>query len=209
MSGITKVDSLRMTGYASDWTSQNLVLENGCIGAELDTNKTKIGDGATAWADLAYVGTFATATWQDITGTVPNNNIFPNTANYLTSQTYNIMMSLLSTGAYTSSQVLYRGVLNVVTFPVGLTTSPTPYCSVAPTAATTLAITIVRAGSTVASGTVNFAGGSNTGTFTFASAFTSEAGDLLVITSAASADATFQNASVTITVTHGGLFSWR
>lgn len=42
---------------AANWTSENPTLASGEIGFETDTNKLKIGDGATAWnAPLAYFG---------------------------------------------------------------------------------------------------------------------------------------------------------
>lgn len=41
---------------AANWTSANPVLSDGEIGIERDTDQFKIGDGATAWASLAYGG---------------------------------------------------------------------------------------------------------------------------------------------------------
>lgn len=41
---------------AAKWTEQNPVLLKGEFGVENDTNKFKIGDGTTAWNDLAYAG---------------------------------------------------------------------------------------------------------------------------------------------------------
>lgn len=43
-------------GTAAQWTAANPVLLNGEPGAETDTKKLKIGDGATAWNSLAYIG---------------------------------------------------------------------------------------------------------------------------------------------------------
>lgn len=43
-------------GTSSAWTSAATVLATGEIGLETDTGKFKIGDGATAWASLAYFG---------------------------------------------------------------------------------------------------------------------------------------------------------
>jgi hypothetical protein len=40
---------------AATWTSVNPVLAAGEIGLETDTRQIKAGDGATAWASLAYV----------------------------------------------------------------------------------------------------------------------------------------------------------
>ena len=42
-------------GKSSTFTKKNLILKAGEPGFELDTLKLKIGDGQTAWNDLAYV----------------------------------------------------------------------------------------------------------------------------------------------------------
>ena len=39
---------------ATNWTTANPILAEGEVGVETDTNKTKIGDGVTAWNSLAY-----------------------------------------------------------------------------------------------------------------------------------------------------------
>lgn len=41
---------------AENWATKNSVLSKGEFGVENDTKKFKIGDGATAWNDLAYAG---------------------------------------------------------------------------------------------------------------------------------------------------------
>lgn len=41
-------------GTASQWTTANPVLAAGEVGLETDTNRTKYGDGTTAWATLPY-----------------------------------------------------------------------------------------------------------------------------------------------------------
>lgn len=41
---------------AADWTSTDPTLAAGEIGLETDTNRLKIGDGATAWSSLSYFG---------------------------------------------------------------------------------------------------------------------------------------------------------
>lgn len=41
-------------GTAAQWTSANPTLAAGELGAETDTGKYKLGDGATAWNSLAY-----------------------------------------------------------------------------------------------------------------------------------------------------------
>jgi hypothetical protein len=42
-------------GTAAAWTSANPVLKLGELGIETDTNRMKIGDGASAWTGLQYV----------------------------------------------------------------------------------------------------------------------------------------------------------
>lgn len=41
-------------GTASQWTTANPVLDAGEMGIETDTNRSKFGDGATAWTSLTY-----------------------------------------------------------------------------------------------------------------------------------------------------------
>src|SRR5476651_544529 len=60
LTGIYRVQALRRAGTAADWTAENTILANGEIGVETDSGKSKIGDGATAWASLAYVATAPT-----------------------------------------------------------------------------------------------------------------------------------------------------
>lgn len=50
----TLVRSKARRGTAAAWTAANPVLAAGEFGWESDTNKLKIGDGATAWTALAY-----------------------------------------------------------------------------------------------------------------------------------------------------------
>lgn len=52
---------------AANWTSVNPVLALGEPGLETDTRKVKYGDGATAWAGLAYSAAGAIG-WTDVTG---------------------------------------------------------------------------------------------------------------------------------------------
>lgn len=52
MAVVTQIQVRR--GTASQWTSANPTLASGEWGFETDTNKTKIGDGSTAWTSLAY-----------------------------------------------------------------------------------------------------------------------------------------------------------
>ena len=41
---------------AANWTAANSTLLSGEVGVEQDTNRFKIGDGATPWNSLAYQG---------------------------------------------------------------------------------------------------------------------------------------------------------
>lgn len=58
-------------GTASQWTSANPVLAAGEMGVETDTQRSKFGDGTTAWTSLAYtVGDssgIGTIEWTSIT----------------------------------------------------------------------------------------------------------------------------------------------
>ena len=51
----TKIQLRRDT--AADWTSNNPTMAAGEFGWESNTNRFKIGDGATAWNSLAYSDT--------------------------------------------------------------------------------------------------------------------------------------------------------
>lgn len=52
---LKKVQILLRHDTASNWTSANPTLAAGEVGIETDTHKIKVGDGITAWTDLAYV----------------------------------------------------------------------------------------------------------------------------------------------------------
>lgn len=41
-------------GTAAEWTAVDPILLEGEVGLELDTGRTKVGDGSTAWSTLAY-----------------------------------------------------------------------------------------------------------------------------------------------------------
>ena len=81
---------------ASNWTSVNPILAQGELGAETDTSKLKIGDGATAWTSLGYlVDTGGYAAYGDttanFTGTLQNSgsNVLVDTDIGVTVQGYN------------------------------------------------------------------------------------------------------------------------
>lgn len=47
---------------AANWTSTNPILEDGQLGFETNTLKSKLGNGVTAWNALAYTATSSTTT---------------------------------------------------------------------------------------------------------------------------------------------------
>jgi hypothetical protein len=102
-------------------------------------------------------------------------------------------------GTYTAGQVLIRVVMaDAVSLPVSLSTSPSPSCTTAPTGAVTLVIK--KNGSSI--GSVNFAAGATTGTFTFTSAVSLASGDTFEIDAPATVDATLAGVSITIVGTY-------
>lgn len=104
-------------------------------------------------------------------------------------------------GTYAVGFVLAMVALGAYSFPAGLTGS-VAVCGGAPTANTSCFMTIKRAGSTVASGKVDFAAAATTGTFEFASAFTSQVGDVLILTASTDAsDTTFNSPAITLMLT--------
>lgn len=76
------------------------------------------------------------------------------------------------------------------TLPINLTGSYA-YCDVAPTASVACTINKISGGSTTAIGSVNFAASATTGTFTFSSAVSLAAGDMVQVVAPATPDATF------------------
>lgn len=101
-------------------------------------------------------------------------------------------------GVYANSQELSRITPSrQINFPAGLTNSVAT-CDTAPTGS--IQITINKNGSSI--GTVNFAAGATTGTFTFASGVAlNGTGDVLTLVAPTSADLTFAGASVTLWAT--------
>jgi hypothetical protein len=79
-------DSIQLRrGTAEAWTAANTVLAQGEPGVETDTNKSKIGDGVTAWTSLAY---FDAAIWTALAAAGSGGNIDGGGANsvYLVAQ---------------------------------------------------------------------------------------------------------------------------
>lgn len=79
--GVTGTDGTRIQmrrGTASRWTTVNPVLLSGELGVETDTNKFKIGDGSTAWSNLAYQGSITGTDVTNALGYTPYNSSNPN-----------------------------------------------------------------------------------------------------------------------------------
>lgn len=51
----------------SNWVKVAPVLADGELGVELDTNRTKLGDGSTSWSDLPYQNVPFYGAWEDST----------------------------------------------------------------------------------------------------------------------------------------------
>ena len=100
-------------------------------------------------------------------------------------------------GIPTAGQTLFRiEIVRAITLPINLTGSRA-VCQTAPTAAVTLPIK--QNGTSI--GSINFAAGATTGTFTLASAVILNIGDVFELDAPATADATFAGPSYTITGT--------
>lgn len=183
----------RLLGTADAFARQNPIVANGQIACETDANKFKIGDGISHYNDLPYGNQPIVA----VTNTTPTSVV--------TQQPINIMLSLLSANGitYKPDTVLTRLILGAYNFPVGLATSPAPHAEQVSSSGISLPIAISRAGVTLATGSIDFATGHSSGSFTFASTFTSMIGDILTISTPNTEDATFGDVSVTFTLTTG------
>jgi hypothetical protein len=76
-----------------------------------------------------------------------------------------------------------------VTFPSGLTTSPAPACEIPPASSVVLTLQQIHAGGAITLGSINFAAGSQAGSFSFTGDVTIPAGDSLRLYAATSVDA--------------------
>lgn len=98
------------------------------------------------------------------------------------------------TGTYTASQTLLKALVPMaVTLPLNLAQSYAK-CDVAPTAAVVCPIT--QNGTSI--GSVNFAAGATSGTFTFATQISVLPGDVIIVAAPSTADATFAGAAISL-----------
>jgi hypothetical protein len=85
-----------------------------------------------------------------------------------------------------------------VTFPADLSTSPTPTCEVAPVGAVSLTLQQLSNGSATTLGTIDFAAGATTATFSFVAQVVIPAGESLRLYAPAGVDGTMSGFSATI-----------
>jgi hypothetical protein len=165
------------------------------------------GDSSTAIATTAFVAaaipntsSFAPIASPALTGTPSaptaaagtNTTQIATTAFVQATKYYDVVGGAV--GAIGASQLMTQFISGrTVTFPASLTGS-VGYASTVPTASTTF--TITANGTNV--GTMVFAAGAHTPTFTAASSFSLSPGQLLIVTGPASADATIATVSFTL-----------
>ena len=110
-------------------------------------------------------------------------------------QPYDLLMFF--PGTPTANQVMGRVIIpRAITLPASLTGS---YASSLAAATGATALTLAKNGASI--GTVNFAAGASTATFTFGSAVSFAAGNVLTLTNQSPADATLANVSLTLAAT--------
>jgi hypothetical protein len=85
-------ETLKLSDTAANWTSNNPTPASKCVCIESDTQKVKIGDGATAWTSLPYT---------DPSG-LPIDAIVPNSAKKFLGSTTPQSIGALSLSTLTS-----------------------------------------------------------------------------------------------------------
>ncbi len=106
-------------------------------------------------------------------------------------------MLMFFPGVPTANQVMGRIIVpRAITLPSGLTGS---YGSSITSAAAATTLTLAKNGSSI--GTVNFASGSASATFTFASSVSFAAGNVLTLTNQSPSDSALANVSLTLAAT--------
>ena len=116
--GVSKTEALRLAATSDMWTLTNPVLANGAIGAEIDTNKAKIGDGVSTWSQLSYLGT-ASGTY-----TLPAA-----TSSVLGGITVSNGLNITAGGALSAAVLSVVGRTGAITLSVGDVTGAAPLAS--------------------------------------------------------------------------------
>ncbi|MHB9836854.1 hypothetical protein Q8F57_018635 [Paraburkholderia terrae] len=168
-------------------SATNYVYADNATGA-VSVNTTGVPAGKIPLYSIVTGSTTVTS-YTDLRGYQPAGIVVPG------SNPYDVPMFF--PGIPANAQLMARIVVpRVVVFPSGLTGS---YASSVGAATASATLTLARNGANI--GTVNFALGATSATFTFGSAVTTAAGDVLTLTNQATADATLGNISVTLTGT--------
>lgn len=101
-------------------------------------------------------------------------------------------------GPPSASAVMMQAVTaHPTTFPIGLSGSY-GYCGTAPAGSVSCTVKRISGGSTTTIGSVNFAAGATSATFSFTSAVTTSAGDVIQVFAPSTADSTFANVSLAL-----------
>ncbi len=88
-------------GSASAWASENPILEEGELGLETDTGKTKVSNGSTAWNSLTY--SYVTYAQIDTTGASVNQTLVHNGTKFVPGAATSSLDSLTDVTAPTPS----------------------------------------------------------------------------------------------------------
>lgn len=138
--GIFKTEALRLAATGDMWTASNPVLPNGAIGAELDTNKVKIGDGVHTWTQLSYFSASSSYTLPAATSSV------------LGGITVSNGLSITSGGALSAQVLSVAGRTGAITLSVSDITGAAPLASPTFTGTTTAATLKVTGTSVLSNG---------------------------------------------------------
>jgi hypothetical protein len=198
--------------YFSNALARGAISASGSLAYNASTGVMSFTDAVTSVAgktgavtlstgDVSGLGTVATLA-SDTDGTLAANSdsrvaTQKATKAYVDSKTggaqpYDLLMFF--PGTPTGSQVMGRIIIpRAVSLPASLTGS---YSSSIAAATGSTTLTLAKNGTSI--GSVNFAAGATSATFTFASAVSLAAGDLLTLTNQATADATLANVSVSL-----------
>jgi hypothetical protein len=126
-------------------------------------------------------------------GTDANGNLTINSAQ---AQFYDVQAG--ASGTLTSNQILGQTpAVRTITLPANFAGS-VGYAGVAATATAAISVSVWTSGTTTNVGTISFAAGSNTATFTTSGAVTVNPGSVIIFTAPATADATLGNVSITL-----------
>lgn len=188
-------------GYYGGW--YNGQINNGTVALTASSTNYLMADAATGAVSVNTTG-FASGKiplYLIVTGTstvtsyTDERSYAPAALLATGAQPYDLLMFF--PGAPTANQVMGRVIMpRAITLPSSLTGS---YGSSIAAATGSTTLTLAKNGSSI--GSVNFAAGASSATFTFASAVSFAAGNVLTLTNQATPDTTLTNISVTLAAT--------